>query len=54
MEGNEIKEGAKMQIDCVKCKDKTKIQNPQSFILKNGRTAFKGSCSKCGKEYYWT
>ena len=32
---------------CVKCKEKRLVANPQSTIMKNGRSAIKGTCSVC-------
>jgi len=37
-----------MEAYCVKCKEKHEIANPQEVVLKNGRPAIKGTCSKCG------
>ncbi len=35
------------EVYCVKCKTKRIIKNPEETIMKNGRSAIKGSCSVC-------
>jgi RNase P subunit RPR2 len=37
---------------CVKCKAKTEIKNPKEIIMKNGRPAITGTCSKCGTKVF--
>jgi pimeloyl-ACP methyl ester carboxylesterase len=37
---------------CVRCKKKTKIQNPQEVTMKNGRAAVQGTCEVCGTKVY--
>jgi len=37
---------------CVRCKKKTKIQNPQEVTMKNGRAAVQGTCEICGTKVY--
>jgi hypothetical protein len=44
--------GANMQAYCVKCKTKREIKNPEKVVMKNGRTATKGTCPVCGTKLY--
>jgi hypothetical protein len=37
---------------CVKCKTKREIKNPKKVTMKNGRSATKGVCPKCGTGMY--
>ena len=37
---------------CVKCKEKTIIQEAEEVTMKNGRPALKGKCPKCGTGMY--
>lgn len=41
-----------MEAYCVKCKAKTEIRNPKDIIMKNGRPAVNGTCSKCGTKVF--
>ena len=41
-----------MQAYCVKCKTKREIKSPEKVVMKNGRTATKGTCSVCGSKMY--
>ena len=38
----------KTEAYCVKCKEKTWIDDPVQSVLKNGVKAIKGKCSECG------
>lgn len=40
------------QAYCVKCKASTEIKDAQKVVMKNGRDALKGVCSKCGTGVY--
>ena len=42
----------KMTGYCVKCKKKVEMKNPTKTKMKNGRTALKGTCPKCGTKVY--
>ena len=33
---------------CVRCKAQQEVKDPQEVTTKNGRSALKGTCSKCG------
>lgn len=33
---------------CVKCKEKTEMADAKETTMKNGRSAMKGKCPKCG------
>ncbi len=37
---------------CVKCKAKVEIKDPQEVTMKNGRSAIKGLCPKCGTKVF--
>ena len=41
-----------MQAYCVKCKQKREMKNPTKFRMKNGRTAYKGTCPVCGTKMF--
>lgn len=41
-----------MDAYCVKCKAKVEIKDPQEIVMKNGRPAVKGTCSKCGTKVF--
>lgn len=40
--------GARVQAYCFKCRKKVDIQSPANVTLKNGKSATKGKCGKCG------
>ena len=40
------------QAYCVKCKAKVDIKDGVEVVMKNGRPAMKGTCSKCGTGVY--
>jgi len=42
----------KIQAYCVKCKTKRDIDNPTQSVLKNGRSAIRGTCSSCGTKVF--
>ncbi len=37
-----------MESFCVKCREKRELINPKQITMKNGRSALKGTCQKCG------
>ena len=37
---------------CMKCKAKREMKNATKVIMKNGRPAMKGECSKCGTKMF--
>jgi hypothetical protein len=37
---------------CVKCKAKRDMADAEEVTMKNGRSAMKGKCSKCGTGMY--
>lgn len=37
---------------CVKCKRKRTMKNPKLTTMKNGRKAYKGTCSVCGTKMF--
>ena len=37
---------------CFKCKTKRDVENPQTFVMKNGHTATRGLCPTCGAKLY--
>ncbi len=37
---------------CVKCKKKSTMADAKNVTMKNGRSAMKGKCSKCGTGMY--
>jgi len=37
---------------CVKCKAKREIQDAKKVTLKNGKSAVKGTCPKCGTKMF--
>jgi hypothetical protein len=41
-----------MEAYCFKCRAKREIKNPTQVVLKNGKPAVKGMCSKCGTTVY--
>ncbi|MBE3095294.1 MAG: hypothetical protein IMZ52_09710 [Actinobacteria bacterium] len=41
-----------MDAYCVKCKAKVEIKDPKDVIMKNGRPAVNGTCSKCGTKVF--
>ena len=41
-----------MQAYCVKDKKKVEMKNPTKVKMKNGRTAFKGTCQICGTKVF--
>ncbi len=41
-----------MDAYCVKCKAKQEMQDAKQVTMKNGRTAMKGKCPKCGTGMY--
>lgn len=41
-----------MQAYCVKDKQKVEMKNPTKVTMKNGRTAYKGVCPKCGGKVF--
>ncbi len=36
----------------MKCKKKVEIKDPQKMVMKNGKPATKGICSKCGTKVF--
>jgi len=43
---------AKLIAYCMKEKTKREMLNPKKVTLKNGRSAFKGTCAKCGGKLF--
>ena len=43
-------QGIQVEAYCVKCKSKRTIKDPFETTLKNGRSAIKGKCVKCGSK----
>jgi len=43
-------QGIQVEAYCVKCKSKRAIKDPFETTLKNGRSAIKGKCVKCGSK----
>lgn len=41
-----------MQIYCVKCRSKTETEDLEDAVMKNGRSAVRGKCGKCGTMKY--
>ncbi len=41
-----------MQAYCVKCKEKVEIKGAEKVVLKNGRSATKGTCPKCATKVF--
>ena len=41
-----------MDAYCVKCKAKREIKNAEQVVLKNGRSATKGTCPVCGTKVF--
>lgn len=41
-----------MEAYCVKCREKVEVKNPQEIVMKNGRPAINGYCSKCGTKVF--
>lgn len=41
-----------IQAYCVKCRTKREIRNPQSIMMKNGRSAMQGNCPVCGTKMF--
>jgi len=41
-----------MEAYCMKCRAKSKIKNPKSIVMKNGRPATQGECPVCGTKVY--
>ena len=37
---------------CVKCKAKREMKTPKKVKMKNGKSATKGTCPKCGSGMY--
>lgn len=37
---------------CVKCRSKSEMVNAVKVTMKNGRSAMKGKCAKCGTGMY--
>lgn len=37
---------------CCKCKKSVDIKDPRAVILKNGRSATRGTCPECGTTVY--
>lgn len=37
---------------CMKCKKKREMKNPKLVTMKNGRKAYKGTCSVCGTKMF--
>jgi len=37
---------------CVKCKEKHGVKNPELVTMKNGKSAVRGTCDKCGTKVY--
>ena len=45
-------QGIQVEAYCVKCKSKRTIKDPFETTLKNGRSAIKGKCVKCGSKVF--
>jgi len=41
-----------MEAYCVKCRGKVGMKNPVAVTMKNGKSATKGICPKCGTKLY--
>ncbi len=41
-----------MEAYCVKCKSKVEVKDPKEVVMKNGRAAINGTCSKCGTKVF--
>ncbi len=41
-----------MQAYCLKCRSQRQIQDVKQVILKNGRSAQRGTCPACGKTVF--
>ncbi|MBN2330325.1 MAG: hypothetical protein JXC85_00775 [Candidatus Aenigmarchaeota archaeon] len=37
---------------CVKCRERVDVDKEQEFVMKNGKKAIKGECSRCGTVVY--
>lgn len=37
---------------CVKCKAKSKMEEPKEVTMKNGKKAKTGTCGKCGTKMF--
>lgn len=37
---------------CMKCKEKREIKNAKQTMMKNGREAIQGTCTKCGTKMF--
>jgi len=44
--------GNDVEAYCVKCKAKREIKNAEKVVLKNGRSATKGTCPVCGTKVF--
>lgn len=41
-----------MKAYCVKCKRSVEVENPRPIRMKNGRSATRGNCPRCGTRVY--